>query len=305
MIKRTIVIESEAQLTLQQGQMSIARRQSSGGNDIKHSVPVEDIGVLVLESRSCLVSSALIAALTQAGAVIMHCDERHMPSALTLPLEGNTLQQERYQAQIHASVPLRKNIWMQLVKSKIYNQASVLSQLGMNSEPLLRWASEVKSGDSSNLEARAAAYYWPLLMRDENFRRERNASGANACFNYGYAILRAVVARALVAAGLLPTLGVHHHNRYNAYCLADDMMETFRPVVDLWIMKCSNEMGFQDELGKEWKAVLLKVPVLDVLMEGEKSPLMVAAARSAASLVKIFEGRERKVLLPEIFLDGS
>ena len=185
---------------------------------------------------------------------------------------------------------------------KIGNQAAVLAECraGVAVDCMRLWAAKVRSGDADNLEGRAAAYYWRRLFSDvEGFTRDREGMPPNNLLNYGYAILRAVVARALVASGLLPTLGIHHHNRYNAYCLADDVMEPYRPYVDRLVFGLFREYGPEAELGRGLKARLLSVPVLEVRMEGKRSPLMVAAGQTAASLYKCFSGELRRVCYPE------
>jgi CRISPR-associated protein Cas1 len=230
---------------------------------------------------------------------VIGCDSKHMPVGLWLPLEGNTLQSARFQMQIAASQPLKKNVWAQLIKCKLENQSEVLLRKHLEYTPLLRWASEVRSGDTDNFEARGAAYYWNILFEGQDFRRERFGPPPNHLFNYGYAILRAVIARALVGSGLFPTFGVHHKNQYNAYCLADDVMEPFRPIVDAHILDHVQEMEVGVELSREWKLHLLRIPTLDVMLEKERRPLFVAASMTTSSLVKVFEGKEKRVLLPQ------
>ena len=215
-----------------------------------------------------------------------------------LPLEGNTLQSERFRAQIDASLPLKKQLWQQTVQAKIRNQAAVLSSRGGVVKNMLAWVNEVRSGDADNLEARAAAYYWRNVFPDiPNFVRSRDEAPPNNLLNYGYAILRAIVARSLVASGLLPTLGIHHHNRYNAYCLADDIMEPYRPYVDklvIEVMKKHDYKTFTTEIKQE----LLQIPYLDVSIDGHAAVLEVAAGQTAASLFKCYDGQLRKIIFP-------
>lgn len=217
-----------------------------------------------------------------------------------LPLEANTTQSERFHNQIEASLPLKKQLWQQTIQQKISNQAAVLSQKrGTEVKNMLHWVNEVKSGDSDNLEGRAAAYYWKNMFPDvPDFTRGREGIAPNNLLNYGYAILRAIMARSLVASGLLPTLGIHHHNRYNAYCLADDIMEPYRPYVDAMVIDITQKMGYQDEITLEHKQQLLTLPIQDVIIAGQRSPLMVATAQTTASLYKCFSGESRKVLYP-------
>ena len=225
-----------------------------------------------------------------------------MPVGLQLPLAGNTTQSERFRDQIDASLPLRKQLWQQTVQYKIRNQAAVLSICSKaETRCMTVWANEVRSGDPDNLEARAAVYYWKNLFGDiPGFIRNREGVSPNHLLNYGYAILRAVVARSLVASGLLPTLGIHHHNRYNAYCLADDIMEPYRPYIDRLVHYIIEQYGIDIELSKDIKAELLSIPTIDVVINGKRSPLMVAAAQTTASLFKCFSGELRKIAYPEL-----
>ncbi len=297
MIKRTIVIENASQLSLRQEQLVVRRIDNS---DIpEKSVPIEDLGVLMLESEHCSITTALLTRLMERNVAVIGCDSKHMPVGLWLPLEGNTLQSARFQMQVAASLPLKKNVWAQLIKFKLENQAEVVRRQNLECAPLLRWANEVRSGDTDNFEARGAAYYWNILFEGQEFRRERFGPPPNHLFNYGYAILRAVIARALVASGLFPTFGVHHKNQYNAYCLADDVMEPYRPIVDAYILEHVDEVEVGEELTREWKLILLQIPTLDVVLEKERRPLLVAASMTTSSLVKVLEGKEKKVLLPQ------
>ena len=219
-----------------------------------------------------------------------------------LPLVGNSTQTERMRNQIEASLPLKKQLWQQTISAKILNQATILKQIrGTEVRNMLKWASEVKSGDSENLEARAAVYYWqkafPMI---ENFSRSREGVSPNNLLNYGYAILRAIVARALVSSGLLTSLGIHHRNKYNAYCLADDIMEPYRPYVDRLVMQLYDKYPDCKELTKELKAELLQIPVLDVMISNKRSPLMIAVSITTSSLQKCYAGESRKIIYPII-----
>lgn len=223
-----------------------------------------------------------------------------MPVGLMLPLEGNTIQSERFQHQIEASLPLRKQLWQQTVEYKIRNQATLLHAVnGTEVRNMMVWAGNVKSGDSDNLEGRAAAYYWSNMFPTiPDFTRSRDGAYPNNLLNYGYALLRATIARALVASGLLPTLGIHHHNRYNAYCLADDIMEPYRPYSDQIVVDIMRQFPNQTELTTDIKRRLLSIPVADVTIGGQKSPLMVAATQTAASLSRCYSGESRKIVYP-------
>lgn len=241
-------------------------------------------------------------ALLENNAAVITCDSRCMPTGLMLPLYGNTLQSERFRDQIDASLPLRKQLWQQTVKQKIANQEALLRRYTDTETKCMKvWADEVRSGDPENLEARAAAYYWKNIFPNiPNFVRGREGDPPNNLLNYGYAILRGVIARALVSSGLLPTLGIHHHNRYNAYCLADDIMEPYRPFVDELVVKIISQDDNYTELSKELKTQLLTIPVFDVVIDGKRSPLMIAASQTTASLAKCFRGESRIVSYPNL-----
>ena len=231
---------------------------------------------------------------------VITCDGTHHPSGLLLPLSVHNIQAERFRAQINASEPLKKQLWQQTVSAKIVNQAMLLKKRGVGIQNMLFWAREVKSGDTENHEGRAAAYYWKNLFRDDmKFTRDRFGEPPNNVLNYGYAILRAIVARGLVGSGLLPTLGIHHTNKYNAYALADDIMEPYRPFVDAIVCDILDNGEDISELSTSLKKQLFVIPVLDIIIAEEKSPLMVGLQRTTASLAKCFEGNNRKVIYPE------
>ncbi|MBK9061202.1 MAG: type II CRISPR-associated endonuclease Cas1 [Flavobacteriales bacterium] len=209
---------------------------------------------------------------------VVFCGADYHPAGLLLPLSGNVLQHHRFQSQIGASLPLTKQLWQQTVKAKIQNQAALLESLGKSGQALRQMADDVKSGDSENHEARAAKAYWGQLFLTD-FRREREGAWPNSALNYGYAVLRAATARAIVAAGLLPTLGIHHSNKYNAFCLADDLMEPYRPFIDAEVVELQ-QLGI-DELNKAAKAQLIGAVLADVKQDGKKGPMMVALHRTA------------------------
>ena len=264
--------------------------------------PVEDIGVVVLDNKQITITSGVLEALLENNSAVITCDSKSMPMGLMLPLYGNTTQNERFRQQLEASLPLKKQLWQQTIRAKIENQATVLRKCIDEEMKCMRiWAADVKSGDSDNLEARAAAFYWKNLFSDiDGFTREREGIPPNNLLNYGYAILRAVVARALVTSGLLPTLGIHHHNRYNAYCLADDIMEPYRPYIDELVFGIVRSGMRYEELTKELKIQLLGIPTLEVRIDGKRSPLMVAVSQTTASLYKCFSGEVRRIAYPEM-----
>lgn len=309
MIKRTLCFSNPAYLSLKNEQLVIKLPQVEKNNDLPDSfkadatktIPIEDVGVVVLDNKQITISQGLMEALLENNCAVITCDKSHLPVGLMLPLCGNTTQNERFRCQLDASQPLKKQLWQQTVQAKIGNQAALLKQSrGTEVGNMLKWQKEVRSGDPDNLEGRAAAYYWKNMFPEvEDFTRERDGASPNNLLNYGYAILRAVVARALVASGMLPTLGIHHHNRYNAYCLADDIMEPYRPYVDALVVDYTDENGYPDELTPDIKRVMLSIPVLDVRINGQRSPLMLAAGQTAASLYRCFTGESRKIIYPE------
>ena len=302
MIKKVLCFSNRARLSCRQRQLIIRTDNQTTGEQSEQSRPIEDIGVVIIESEQVNLSSALIAELLEHKVALIICDRKHMPSGLMLPLEGHTLQSERFDAQISASLPLRKQLWQQTIAMKIRNQASVLKNVN-NTEigNMLAWASQVRSGDPDNFEGRAAAYYWKNLFKEyPDFIRRQNGDAPNALLDYGYAILRAVIARSLVASGLIPTLGIHHSNKYNAYCLADDIMEPYRPYVDLMVINIMRIHKLSPEISNETKKLLLTIPVIDVKMGKLSRPLMVAASMTTASLAKCYLGEIRKLVYPEI-----
>lgn len=297
MIKRTLYFGNPAYLKTNNNQLVI-EMQDSGETK---SAPIEDIGLLILDHRQITITQALMSKLLAYNTAVITCDDTHHPTGMLFNLDGHTLQSQKFQAQVEASAPLKKQLWQQTVIAKIINQAVLLQQERAEYKVLLTYAKEVKSADSENHEAKAAAYYWKRVFPDFlEFRRERYGAPPNNLLNYGYAILRALVARGLTASGLLPTLGIHHRNQYNAYCLADDIMEPYRPFVDKVVCHIIRGNGKFLEMTPTMKKALLGIPATDVLIDGQKSPLMNAVQRTTASLAKCYEGRARKILYPEL-----
>lgn len=263
------------------------------------TTPIEDIGLLILDHQQITVTQALMAKLLENNVAFITCDRTHHPVGMILNLDGNSLQSKKFQAQIEASAPLKKQLWQQTVSAKIYNQAVLLASERIESKFLLTLSKEVKSGDSDNYEGQAAVYYWKNIFPPFlNFTRDREGAPPNNLLNYGYAILRALMARSIVGSGMLPTLGIFHRNQYNAYCLADDIMEPYRPYVDKVVCKIIRDNGGYLELGPKLKRELLTIPAMDVEIDGQKSPLMNAVQRTTASLAKCFEGKLRRILYP-------
>lgn len=297
MIKRTLYFGNPAYLHKNIQQLKVVKPDD---NSEMGSVPIEDIGVVLLDHPQITLTHALMAALLERNVAIISCDEKHLPVGLMLPLDGNTLQTERFTAQIEASEPLKKNLWAQTIKAKIENQAEVLQRAKIDNKRLLALVPQIQSGDPDNIEGRAASVYWKLLFDDLPFVRDRFGAMPNAHLNYGYAILRAIMARALVGSGLLPTLGIHHSNKYNAYCLADDVMEPYRPFCDWMVYQMVKHDEINgDEITKDHKTKLLSLASIDIQIDGKKSPLMVGLPRTTNSLFECFVGSRRKIIYPE------
>lgn len=297
MIKRTLYFGNPAYLKTQNEQLIFELPETG---ETKQA-PIEDIGILILDHRQITITQAVLAKLLANNTAVITCDDTHHPTGLMLNLDGHSLQSQKHQAQLEASAPLKKQLWQQTVAVKIENQAALLALERAEYKPLLTLCKEVKSGDADNCEAQAAAYYWKRIFPDFlEFRRERYGPPPNNLLNYGYSILRALVARSLVASGLLPTFGIHHRNQYNSYCLADDIMEPYRPFVDKVVCDIVRMNGKFLEMTPKMKQALLAIPALDVYLEGQKSPLMNAVQRSTASLAKCFEGKSRKLLYPQL-----
>ncbi|AKU69950.1 type II CRISPR-associated endonuclease Cas1 [Prevotella fusca JCM 17724] len=241
MIKKTLCFSNPIYLSLRNAQLVLHLPEVESNKTLpeamkkeaERTIPIEDIGVVILDNRRITITSGVMEALLENNCAVITCNPKSMPIGLLLPLSGNTIQNERFRSQLEASLPLRKQLWQQTIKQKILNQEHTLRINTDKETNCMRvWSNDVRSGDPDNLEARAAAYYWKNLFTEyPNFVRDREGIPPNNLLNYGYAILRAIIARALVGSGLLPTLGIHHHNRYNAYCLADDIMEPYRPYV--------------------------------------------------------------------------
>ena len=308
MIKRTLYFGNPAYLSTKLAQLEIRLPEVVNNDTLSDTfkenaikkVPIEDIGVVVLDHKRITITQGALAALLDNNVAVITCDEQRMPSGLMLPLSGNTTQSERFRHQIDASLPLKKQLWQQTIQYKILNQRAVLkSSRRLKCSNMEVWAKEVKSGDTENLEGRAAAYYWQNLFGEiDGFRRSRDGVPPNNLLNYGYAILRAVVARALVGSGMIPTLGIHHHNRYNAYCLADDIMEPYRPYVDKLVVEMVDSGMDISKLTTDIKSKLLSIPILDVVINGKRNPLMIGVGITTASLYKCYSGELRKIAYP-------
>jgi CRISP-associated protein Cas1 len=295
MIKRTLYFGNGCYLHKRHDQLVV---DFDDKTKEQRQVPIEDIGLVVLDNYQVKITAALLQSLIEQNAAVLICDQKHLPGGLLLPFASHHAFTEKLYHQLESTLPLRKNLWQQTVSAKINNQAALLGSFGINNENLKRWSKQVRSGDPDNYDPRAAAYYWDNYI--SGFRRQRFGEAPNNLLNYGYAILRAVVARSLVASGMLPAVGIHHRNKYNPFCLADDMMEPFRPYVDRLVINIVEENEVTDDLTPAVKAKLLAVPAIDIVIEGKTGPLMVGVQRTTASLMKCFEGVTRKLLYPEM-----
>lgn len=293
MIKRVLCFENPARLSLRLEQMVVEREENT------RTVPIEDVGVVILEHKQITITHALIDALLANNVAIVTSNDKHMPVGLMLPLDGHNLQSERFRAQIDASEPLKKQMWQQTIVAKILGQAHVLGEQRIEHTNMLAWAKTVRSGDADNLEARAAAYYWRNMFEKDAFIRDPQGLPPNNLLNYGYSIVRAMMARALVGAGLLPTLGIHHHSRYDAYCLADDIMEPYRPFVDMKVLEMWKKGGVTNDILSEQKRELLGITTMDVFINGQRRPMMLAIQTTAQSVQKCFSGEARKIIYPD------
>ena len=295
MIKRTIAIERPARLSMRHRQLVIESREAQA------SVPIEDIGALIISDPQVSFTHSCMSELMENKTAVVFCARDRHPAGMVLPLDGNTLQSERFREQAGASMPLKKRLWQQTVRQKIRNQADILKSFGSEHARLMELAKKVRSGDPDNIEAQAARHYWPRLM-GKKFRRNRHGPPPNNMLNYCYMVLRAAVARSLVSSGLLPTLGIHHRNRYNAFCLADDIMEPYRIFADIIVYKVQKEgLPMEADIGRDIKARLLGILTEDVRFKDESGPLMVGLHRTTASLARCFKGEQRHIDYPELW----
>jgi CRISPR-associated protein Cas1 len=296
MIKRTLLFSSAVYVSTRNEQLIIQPKDDPKN---QQQVPIEDVGVVLMEHPEGMMSQGAVCKLLANNAALIYCDKNHLPAGMLLPIEGNSLQQERFMAQIGASLPLKKQLWQQTIIAKIKNQGLVLEAQSRNALPMWNKMKQVKTDDSSNEEAQAARHYWSEVFEHMYFVRERHGLPPNNLLNYGYAVLRAATARALVGSGLLPTLGIHHHNKYNAFCLADDIMEPYRPFVDWLVLDIikKDEMGYFD-LDTKTKRILLSQLTMDVEINGHRSPLLLALSQTTASLVRCFEGETKEIIYP-------
>ena len=298
MIKKTILVENKSAITTKNQQLVLK-------SEIREStIPIEDIGFLVLDHPEIYLSIPAMNLIVENNTAIIICGSNHLPNGMFLNLNSHHIQQEIFKNQIEASVPLKKQLWQQTIVEKIRNQGELLAKITENKNAFDFLASKVLSGDTSNMEGVAAQQYWknfPLPNYEDNgIKRERYGDYPNNFLNYGYAILRAATARALSGSGLLNTLGIHHKNKYNAFALADDIMEPFRPIVDEKVFDIMKRYQEQ-ELNTAIKAELLQILTQTVYFKEEKSPLMVGLQKTASSLQQCFTGNRKKIKYPKLW----
>lgn len=294
MVKRTLFFSHAVCLSVRHKQLVIFSKETQE----ETLVPIEDIGFVIVENALVSLTIPLINELTDNNCALIFCNEKHLPFSMTMPLDCNEIQSQLFSAQINAKLPVKKNCWKQIVEYKIKNQGLVLKKYDLNFARLVDFSKCVKSGDATNMESQAAKFYWDNLF-GKNWYRDRFGDFPNNYLNYGYAILRAAMARALVGSGLLPTLGIHHHNKYNAYCLADDLMEPYRPFIDDEVVEYISANPDEKELGLEFKTKILKVLARDVKMENLTRPMMVALSMTSSSLADALSNESEKLKLPD------
>jgi CRISPR-associated protein Cas1 len=304
MIKRTLYFGNPAYLQSRNGQLVINLPNAQGLDNLSqmNTIPIEDIGIVILDHQQITITQHLISTLLDNNVALITCDNTHHPTGLLLNLNGHQQQSAKFRKQIEAGPVLKKQLWQQTIRAKIINQAHHLKLRQQPYENLLYWAKEVRTGDAENHEARAAAKYWGRIFREvQEFRRERHGEAPNQLLNYGYSILRGICARSLVGSGLLPTLGIFHRNQYNAYCLADDIMEPYRPFVDQAVVEIISNGEDYTQLTTSIKRQLLSLPTKDVMINGQRSPLMIAMTRTTASLAACFDNTAKQISYPSFY----
>lgn len=299
MIKRTLFFGNPYFLSTRLEQLIITDKEKG----VEKSAPIEDLGFLVLDHPQIIITQPALDHLISNNVAVIFCNQKHLPASMLLPLDAHYVQNERFRQQLEASLPMKKQLWQQTIERKIENQALLLDKTGNNPVPLRRWAKEVKSGDSTNREGLAAKYYWGKLFNAQidDFERDRFGFPPNNLLNYGYAVLRAATARALAGTGLLSTFGIHHRNRYNAFTLADDIMEPYRPFIDSIVYQIvKEEETIPEELNQRHKITMLQVFTMDSFSDESTSPLMISLLKTTQSLAQCYAGEKRKLFYPDL-----
>ena len=297
MIKKIIEIsQAKTHLAIRYGQLIVKQ------DDKETNIPCEDIGVLLVDHSGVTYTHSVFTELLRCGAAVVLCAGDNHPTGMLLPIESNSVQTERYREQIEAKEPVKKKLWQQIVRAKIRHQAKLTGTGSDTYKVLMGLREQVRSGDPDNIEAQASKRFWAAYIQDitSDFHRNVDGRAPNNMLNYGYMVMRAAVARAICSAGLLPCLGIHHRNRYNAFCLADDMIEPFRGFVEAKVRDVSRNTGAVEQLSQEIKGRLLEVLYEEVTIGGIAGPLMVGLHRTAASLQRCFAGEQKELDLPEV-----
>ena len=284
------ISEGGARLRVDLGRLVVERAEAP-----PFTLPLDEIAAILVSHPAVTMSQGVLSGLAASGAILVCCDARRMPAAMLMPIEGHFVQAERMVRQAAAPLPLRKRLWQEIVREKLRAQARLLCALTSSDAGLKAMAARVRSGDPENLEAQAAVRYWPRVFGDSNFRRSRAASDQNRFLNYGYAVLRAAVARAISGVGLHPSIGLHHHNRYDAFCLADDLMEPFRPVVDRVTASLVNERGGDAPMDRDVRSALIGAVTARYELDGEDRTLSDWIHRAAQKLADAYLGREKRL----------
>ncbi len=288
-------------LTLEKGRLHLDQKRLVLDCDQRRlfTIPVSDLAAVLISSRNLTVTPATLVELAATGASVVICDRFYRPAVVMWPCEAHHLQSERLRIQIETTKPRRKQLWKQIVRAKIRAQAWALETMRLEAGRLVEMARKVRSGDPDNLEARAARWYWPRIFSDSNFRRRTDGDSKNSLLNYGYAIIRGAVGRGICASGLNPSIGLHHHNRYNTFCLVDDLMEPFRPMADLIVARFENQGFEDDELTPEAKRYIVEELAGRWPTRGERRTLFDLAVRAAKSLVRALEDRGERLDFPD------
>lgn len=290
-MKRTVVFSSASRISLKNCQLQVENQETG---ELRR-MSVEDLGVVMIENPMVSMSVPALNALSSNNCAVVFCDSRHMPCSMLLNLDSNSVQGENYRLQLDASVPLKKNLWKQIVQSKVLNQSRLLTEMGLDGDVLKPYYKNVKSGDTDNREGIAAKLYWDELI-GKGFVRSRFGEDPNPLLNYGYSILRAGMSRAIMGSGLFPAFGLFHKNRYNAFPLADDLMEPYRPFVDRIVYRLCEEE--RTTLDTETKQRLLRVMFVDTKFKDMVRPLEIALSMTSASLARCFSGEGKTLVYP-------
>ncbi len=289
MIKRIVEISSEAHICHKNRQLVVRQIDREDAQ-----VPIEDLGVLVLNDPSITMSQRIMAELASANVAVILCDKKRLPVATLTPIEGNTLHTKTLAMQVQIKETTKKRLWKSIIQAKVRAQAGALDAAHINSGPLRAFAEKVKTGDTTNIEAQAARVYWQRLF-GKDFRRDRYGQGPNALLNYGYTLMRSTVARAVLGAGFHPALGLHHRNQYNSFCLADDLIEPLRPAVDLHIYRLTNKGKNIPDISPESKRALLEVLTFNFKINGQGLPLTAALERYMATVRRVMSEEQRNI----------